>query len=140
MKKLLFLSVVFLLVSGCVPVDRFLQMNFHNDSDKTIVVYPCSEQKEGEHTRIDPHKYYYIWGDESLDLMGEMYKEYGVDTLCWYVRDAATDSILQQYFLGLDDMKNLYKNYFSFPPSPEMKNMKMWPPYGTYDEHGNRVK
>ena len=27
----------------------------------------------------------------------------------------------------------------SFPPSEDMKDFKMWPPYGTYDVYGNRV-
>lgn len=45
----------------------------------------------------------------------------------------------QRYDLSLNDLKQLNWQLF-FPPSAEMRNIKMWPPYGTYDANGNRVK
>ena len=43
----------------------------------------------------------------------------------------------------LHEYLSLYSNHPwklpCFPPSSEMRNIKMWPPYGTYDANGNRV-
>lgn len=36
-------------------------------------------------------------------------------------------------------LMNLITHYHS-PPSEEMRDIKMWPPYGTYDANGHRVE
>ena len=87
-----------------------------------------------------------------------LYNAYNVDTISIFVFSTDTlyfygwptvqksYKILQRYDLSIEDCQRLSEKSGQrallpcFPPSPEMKNMKMWPPYGTYDEHGNRVK
>lgn len=55
---------------------------------------------------------------------------YGWDTVCAYHK------VLQRYDLSLEDLQ--YLNFkLCFPPSKAMRNIHMWPPYGTYDENGN---
>jgi hypothetical protein len=47
--------------------------------------------------------------------------------------------VTQRYDLSLDDLRRLDWK-LSFPPTEEMRNIKMWPPYGTYDENGHRIE
>lgn len=60
-----------------------------------------------------------------------------LDTYGWdYVREHY--KVLQRYDLSLEDLQDL--NFrLCFPPSEAMKHIHMWPPYGTYDENGNRI-
>lgn len=70
------------------------------------------------------------------------------DTLIVFVFDADTleavgwdvvcseYKVLQRYDLSLENLQDLdFK--LCFPPSEAMKHIHMWPPYGTYDAHGN---
>lgn len=63
------------------------------------------------------------------------------DTLNRYGLEYARKNYLvqQRYDLSLDDVKRLNWQLF-FPPTEAMRDIKMWPPYGTYDAHGNRVE
>ena len=95
-----------------------------------------------------------IWGKNRYDYIIEtQYKLLGVDTVSFYIffyeelGNPIQDSLInginyrQRYDLSKDDAYKFLKyGYLSFPPSPEMKDIKMWPPYGTYDEKGNRIK
>ena len=46
--------------------------------------------------------------------------------------------VLQRYDLSLEDLQYLdFK--LCFPPSEAMRDIHMWPPYGTYDEKGQIV-
>ena len=47
--------------------------------------------------------------------------------------------IAQRYDLALNDLYQLNWQ-LTFPPSKEMRNIKMWPPYGTYDANGYRIE
>ena len=72
----------------------------------------------------------------------DTYKEMKTDTLCFFIFDTDTINkydwemvqneykILQRYDLSLQDFKRL-KYTLSYPPSEAMKNIKMYPPYGT---------
>ena len=66
---------------------------------------------------------------------------YNADSFELYGWEYARENYLvqQRYHLSLDD---LYKLHFllSFPPTEEMRNIKMWPPYGTYDSVGHIIK
>jgi hypothetical protein len=46
--------------------------------------------------------------------------------------------ILQRYDLSIEDIHLLYNKYgvpeIPYPPDERMKNMKMYPPYGTYNK------
>ena len=56
---------------------------------------------------------------------------YGWDTVREYYK------VEQWYDLILEDLQKMdFK--LSFPPTEAMKHIHMWPPYGTYDEHGRR--
>ena len=46
--------------------------------------------------------------------------------------------IAQRYDLSLGDLQKLNWE-LQFPPSYEMRDISMWPPYGTYDATGHRV-
>ena len=73
------------------------------------------------------------------------------DTIMFYVFDykAMTTNewaevrdnymVTQRYDLSLDDLRRLDWK-LSFPPTEGLRYIKMWPPYGTYDENGHRVK
>ena len=56
-----------------------------------------------------------------------------------YVMDTAQRDTLCIYYME-DWVFRQTNCQISFPPTEEMRNIKMWPPYGTYDEHGNRLK
>ncbi|GAB6013451.1 hypothetical protein [Viscerimonas tarda] len=70
------------------------------------------------------------------------YNNYKTDTLCLYIFSTDTIAkydwetirreykILRRYDLSYQDFKML-GNKISYPPSDAMKNIKMWPPYGT---------
>jgi len=62
------------------------------------------------------------------------------DTLDLYGWDDVRNSynILQRYDMSINDFNQLVDLYF--PPTEAMRGFKMWPPYGTYDAHGNRVE
>lgn len=65
---------------------------------------------------------------------------FSADTLKTYSWDSVCTAykVLQRYDVTLSDLYAI--DYPTFPPSEEMRNIKMWPPYGTYDENGHRVK
>lgn len=73
----------------------------------------------------------------------DMYKKYNMDTMyiVVYRKDTSTGyyTVLQRYNIGLQDAEKIFsKSDICFPPSNNMKSIKMWPPYGTYDEWGYR--
>lgn len=53
-----------------------------------------------------------------------------------YVKDH--NIVAQRYDLSLSNLQNLDWK-ITFPPTEEMQNIKMWPPYGTYDSLGYRI-
>ncbi len=73
----------------------------------------------------------------------EVFKQYGVDTLSLYIIETGKPQIIQRYDVSVADMDDLVgkhrASWLSFPPTEEMRNIKMWPPYGTYDATGHRV-
>ena len=69
---------------------------------------------------------------------------FSTDTLSLLGWEAVRDAynIIQRYDISLNEYISLYTNlpareFPSFPPTPEMRNIKMWPPYGTYDSLGH---
>ena len=73
----------------------------------------------------------------------EVFKQFGVDTLSLYIIETGKPQIIQRYDVSVADMDDLVgkhrASWLSFPPTEEMRNIKMWPPYGTYDATGHRV-
>ena len=83
----------------------------------------------------------------------EVFEEFNTDTIPFFV--IRTDSlnilgwdsirmsynILQRYDVSIEDVcEILIRSDMTFPPSVEMKSIKMWPPYGTYDSSGQRIR
>ena len=81
----------------------------------------------------------------------EIYELYGTDTISFFI--ISTDllntinwdsirihyNIIQRYDIGLEDIYSLLTT-MTFPPTPEMRDIKMWPPYGTYDSLGHSIE
>ena len=84
----------------------------------------------------------------------KLYSNSNTGYLSWFVyketkkivdgEEVAQRVCIQRYDLAYDDavrhmnVSNIYGPHtFQFPPAEHMKDLKMWPPYGTYDKHGN---
>ena len=62
-----------------------------------------------------------------------------IDYYGWsYIRDNHINITKQRYDLSLDDLIKL-DFILQFPPTEEMRDIKMWPLYGTYDRNGHRT-
>ena len=63
------------------------------------------------------------------------------DTLARYGWQTVRENYLvhQRYDLSLDDLRRLNWQLY-FPPKESMRDIKMWPPYGTYDANGHRIE
>ena len=103
---------------------------------------------------IRPHGFR-VYGFLSEDYPS-IYEIYNTDTISFFV--FSTDSldllgwnsvrnsynVLQRYDISVNEYVSLYNNlkwdFPCFPPSQEMRDMKMWPPYGTYDSIGHIIK
>ena len=146
MKKIICITIAALLFNGCfhLAMDKCVDLRFYNNSDVDISV---SSTLTGDYSSflvkdmvIKAHESRLVHGNECDDCLDMSYERYNTDTIFWYVRKAEDNEILQRYDMSLADAKHVYdKDCFAFPPTEAMRNIKMWPPYGTYDEHGNRV-
>ncbi len=116
------------------------------------VLYPDTslpDMASAQMIHIDSH--------QSADLNGrthrlsDLYNKFNTDTVSIFIFHADTientmywgqirDSynILQRYDVSVDDA--LEQISLSFPPTEEMRNIKMWPPYGTYNTDGFRIE
>ena len=141
---------------------------FKNNTTHSIYVYPESKEQyhafpSYQDTILQPYypdpsvdtaNYKIMPKEKSIDALFRMsaYEAvfgYEFDTLLVFIFNADTletygwDTIRayykveQRYDLSLEDLQNIgFK--LSFPPTEAMKRIHMWPPYGTYDEHGQR--
>ena len=85
--------------------------------------------------------------DSRTDL-AYIYSQYKSDTISLFVFSTkqlssmhwdsirTNYSILQRYDIGLHEF-DLLNYHLTFPPTYVMRNIKMWPPYGTYDSLGH---
>ncbi|MBQ7280192.1 MAG: hypothetical protein IJR13_05685 [Bacteroidales bacterium] len=120
-------------------------------SSSDISMYRCTP---GEKTFVIEHL-------NSSEYIERLYKSLHTDTLSFFIIKATDIDeysyynvrqkylILQRYDMGIQQAIKYYnKEYFDnsqrrclfFPPTEEMKDIKMWPPYGTYDEKGNKIR
>ena len=62
---------------------------------------------------------------------------YNADSVWLYGDDffSGDHRITQRYYLSEDDLYTLDWT-LTFPPDVHMKNIKMWPAYGTYGQYG----
>ena len=84
---------------------------------------------------------YTVYGNDTVGYDTLSVYVFNDDTLARYGWQTVRENYLvhQRYDLSLDDLKLLNWQLY-FPPSEEMRDIKMWPPYGTYDANGHRVE
>ncbi len=124
-------------------------MPLYYDNSENNVFYPDTSLPN-----VVPNQIEYINKMSSKDIVStssgilHIFSRFGVDTISIFVFSADTiedamywsdirDSynILQRYDVSPKDL-----GYLSFPPTEEMRNIKMWPPYGTYNDDGFRIE
>ena len=159
MKKIYLIFLCFLTFTfmSCLKESHY-DIPFYNSTDYTIYVdvsfdHPDTTLRQmqdvttsGWFLDIKPHK----WGNPLDNMMTTYESEFhGMDTLIIFVFNSDTLAtygwenvkddylISQRYDLSLNDLKRM-NWHLSFPPTEEMRNIKMWPPYGTYDPLGHR--
>ena len=93
---------------------------------------------------------YQTFFDAKTDL-SDIYAQYRTNTISLFVFSTellsavgwdsirTTYSVLQRYDIGLNDFQSL-SHYPTFPPTEEMRNIKIWPPYETYDSLGHPTR
>ena len=162
MKKLSFLLLCILCICtyGCSKwLDEHFGIvfySFYNDSDYPITVYdflyePSNPYPDTTLPEQQPKWLTEIPVNDFSEITCRKGPQYG-DTVSIYVFDAdilakygwdnVRDSnlVLQRYDITYNEFKHLRAiDALRFPPSEEMRDIKMWPPYGTYDENGHRV-
>jgi hypothetical protein len=155
-RKLIYVApfLFFILLTACPsPAEDSENINIKNEWDHDISFYFSSYFANGRGDTFYPDTALSIeiWYRPVNVVKGKtyrdnvyplerIYKRNNVDTLCFFI--FATDTlnmydwdtirdeykILQRYDLSLQDFKRL-KNTITYPPTEEMKDMKMHPPY-----------
>ena len=161
--KAIVITCLLFLLTSCDPVYTFY---FVNQSDRSVYSFLGYNYPDTLLTTLIPGDPY-GFGDTALlwqeigvssnvfETVDEtIHKIKTVDTLSVFIIDLDTleyyswdtvvkyNLVLQRYDISLSDMEELEKNRHSsiliFPPTDDMKHIHMWPPYGTYDEHGRK--
>ena len=137
--------------------DKHHFIHFYNSADYDIFVqqsydYPDTSSYGGDVTtpgwnlKVESHHS----NNDAIWSRGTYESKLREDTLIIFVFNADTLStygwnyvkdhniVTQRYYLSLSDLNNL-KWCLSFPPTEEMRDIKMWPPYGTYGHNGYRI-
>ena len=149
-------------------IDRHFHIPFKNNMNHSIYVFRSSKEQYNMFPHFQDTLLHSYYSDPSLDSISYRIKpgeenegslfswstyesSFGnaYDTLLVFIINADTLEnngwnyirenyiIEQRYDLSLADLQNVgFK--LSFPPNETMKHIHMWPPYGTYDEHGQR--
>jgi len=165
MKKLcIIVGLIGLFFSSCEKEDTenaHYRIRFNNDSDywigglydpyypDTTINYPWFPT-DSTKCKIQPKESLIITNGHFKSTFESFFSSTN-DTLMFYIFDykvlttnkwaEVRDNymVTQRYDLSLDDLRRLDWK-LSFPPTEEMRNIKMWPPYGTYDGNGHRIK
>ena len=151
---------IVLMFTGCDPIyyvffsntsERSIVINYYTSSypDTTILDYWNETPIESQDTSMIyevigtlPDFFRPYPDDVLLDTVSLFV--YDADSIDYYSWDTVVKyyKILQRYDLSMSDLEELGKSRKSsllfFPPTEAMKHIHMWPPYGTYDEHGRR--
>ncbi len=165
MKRLIFICCGFLLFTAMTCTkdtdsDHF-HIGFYNESEYGVFVewsleHPDTTLSRMQNVSTPGWDLYVESGHSTRNALRntdsfETEFECGLDTLCVFVFNADTLEfygwdyvkehylIAQRYDLTLNDLYRLDWQ-LAFPPTPEMRDIKMWPPYGTYDSLGRRVE
>ena len=160
MKKII-LSCTYLIFLFFASCDWIIELEVKNESSNDIVVLIKEKYNLDEDTLLsinNTYPYYEEWQkispQETGDIWGEMngctsWKEYyknhnikdylhlfvlDVDTLANYSWSEIRERnlILVRYDLTYKDIELFLPLYY--PPTPEMRDIKMWPPYSTFEK------
>jgi hypothetical protein len=131
----------------CNETDYNVYLARSYDYPDTSLLHTQNVMTPGWYRAVESHNY----NNEALTSRGSYESKFiSMDTLIVFVFNADTLSdygwdnvkdcykVAQRYDLSLSDIQNLNWK-LAFPPTEEMRNIKMWPPYGTYDATGHRV-
>jgi len=159
MKNLIMLSFLIpllVLLTAC-PMERDRDLlTVYNNTDHSISFFLADYYSEQFGDPIYPDTTLSIYREglilpcvlkdksifNEISPLEDTYKRFGTDTLCFFIFDTDTLSkydwatirsdykILQRYDMSLQDFKRL-KNTITYPPSETMKDIKMYPPYGS---------
>jgi len=148
MKLNILMFIVCLTLGSCEPPTQTYKFRIINNSDMTLYfdpnvsnranVYPDTLIRETKvQLKIWPHTASHQGGIISTE---EVFRRHNIDTLSIYFFDAETvDNIpwetireeykvLKRYDLSLEDIQFLDYE-ISYPPTEQMKDMRMYPPY-----------
>ena len=146
MKKMI-VSILCIFFAGC---DTFYPFEVNNNAEYPVTIFseffnnlestfnPLHDRHPGSSYQIAFPKesvVIYSWCPWTIvpSLLDSGYvKIYVVDT----IPDGDTLCI---YYMDEQSIRQC-KDMISFPPTEEMRDFKMWPPYGTYDANGNPVQ
>ncbi len=150
-KKVLVLGAVIFLISSCKYfVEHFNEIRFYNNTEHSIAYYFALGGKYGTFypDKLPDTTAYLFRGIKSADSTSifirrtweDFFKDFPSDTLSIYIFHTDTLNkyswkeicedylVLKRYDLSLYDLKKL--NFkVPYPPSPIMRDMKMYPPY-----------
>lgn len=147
MKKSLIATMLLFIFSGC---DEFYSFDVINTSDYPVTI--CSQKFDDLTSRFNPQHRNHPGSSAQIAFPGE-YVTIGSWSR-WDIVAAHQDSgYVKIYILDTLTLKDTLCIYYMepwsiresncmiyFPPTEAMRDFKMWPPYGTYDAHGNRVE
>lgn len=160
MKRIIIILFVVLMFTGCDPL---YYVYFSNSSERSIIVnyytscYPDTIILDyWDETPIESQDTLTIF--DCIGTLPDFFRPYPddviLDTVSIFVYDADSINyyswdtvikyykILQRYDISMSDLEGLENSDCSsilfFPPTEEMKHIHMWPPYGTYDESGQK--
>lgn len=157
---LVIVCLCFFLIS-CEKKDVHYQIWFNNNTDycigvfydpyypDTTIAYPwfpadsteCKIQPDGNRVYTNGHfkSTFESFFESTNDKLMFFVFDYDTITTCEW-QDVVDDYMVKQrYDVSLYDLNQLDWR-ITFPPGEEMRNIKMWPPYGTYDENGHRIR
>ncbi len=132
----------YITMSNTSDYDIYVDRSF--DYPDTSLKHSQNVMTPGWHLKVDSHS-----DDRDVFACRSSYESwfnyidklivfvFNADTLERYGWEYAKDNNLvsQRYDLSLDDLRQLNWR-LTFPPTEEMSNIEMWPPYGTYDSLG----
>lgn len=155
MKKcFIVVSLIMICVTGCDKAITFSYI-FPDDYDEIYCFVPGRHEKWTKDTTICFSKEYlqlfslFKWGDgtkgcllnRGLGTIENLFnQEWQCDTVSFFIFDVnvvdtcSWDDIVQNYWVlqrydfTKDDLDRI-RCQISYPPSPEMKDIRMWPPY-----------
>jgi len=147
MKKALIATMLLFVFSGCNESYRF---DVINTSDYPVII--LSQRFDELLSWYNPQYYNHPGSSDEIAFPGEfvIIDSWGH----WDDVAAHQDSgYVKIYILDTLTLKDTLCIYYMepwsiresncmiyFPPTEAMRDFKMWPPYGTYDAHGNRVE